>query len=98
MGGDKAYQNMTVPNGWKKYITKSGEQDAQKNDPALRLTPEIAKHRAVVERSIGKMKDFQVLLRKHYLGYSKARVEKIVYIVASLVNQQFFHNNKEAKI
>ena len=93
IGGDKAYPNITVPRGWYKYITKSGEKHA-KADEGLVLSPSIAKHRAVVERSIGKLKDYLVLHRALYLGYNVARVQKIVYILASLVNQEYFHTHK----
>lgn len=90
VGGDKAYPNMTVPQHWHKYITKSGEAEATKKSPQLHFTPEIAKYRAVVERTIGKIKDWLVLTRKFYLGFEKARVEKIVYIICNLVNQEFY--------
>ena len=90
VGGDKAYPYMTVPNGWHKYITKSGKVPGGKPDPALHFTPEIAKHRAVVERVIGKMKEWLVLTRKLYMSYDKHRVAKIVFIIANLVNQTTF--------
>ena len=90
IGGDKAYPNMTVPTGWSKYITKSGEAESVKKTRELHFTPEIAKHRAVVERTIGKLKDWQILSQKHYLGISPNRVEKIVYILANLASQEFF--------
>lgn len=90
IGGDKAYPNMTVPAGWTKYITKSGEREGAPKCPELKFTPEIAKHRAVVERTIGKLKDWQVLSQKYYLGMDMDRVEKIVFILANLVNQEFF--------
>lgn len=90
VGGDKAYPNMTVPKGWHKYITKSGEKEASEKSTQLHFSPEIAKHRAVVERTIGKIKDWLILTRKYYLGFEKARVEKIVFIIANLVNQEYF--------
>lgn len=90
VGGDKAYPNMTVPEGWHKYITKSGKVPGAKPDPALRFTPDIAKHRAVVERTIGKLKDWLVLTRKTYISHDKHRLAKILFIVANLVNQTLY--------
>ena len=81
IGGDKAYPYMTVPRNWHKYITKSGELPGANPDPTLHFTPEIAKHRAVVERTIGKIKDWLILTRKHYLSYDKHRVAKLVYFM-----------------
>lgn len=89
IGGDKAYPHMTVPDGWFKYITKSGEKEVQSKLPNLRLDAEIAKFRAVVERAIGKLKDYQVLHNPYYLGFDTVRVYKIVFILANLVNQTY---------
>lgn len=90
IGGDKAYPHMTVPKGWHKYITKSGEVPGEKSDPVLHFTPQIAKHRAVVERTIGKIKEWHILTRKQYLVHDKHRVAKIVFIIANLVNQSLY--------
>lgn len=93
IGGDKAYPNMTVPKGWHKYITKSGEQEAHKMQDNLHLTPEIAKHRAVVERTIGKIKDWHVLTKHEYISKSIDRAEKLVFILCNLVNLEHFPAN-----
>lgn len=90
VGGDKAYPNMIVPAGWHKFITKSGAEEAEPNQPNLHLEPAIAKHRAVVERTIGKIKFWHVLEKKLYLSINIDRFEQIVFILCNLVNQELF--------
>ena len=90
VGGDKAYPNMQVPPFWHKYITKSGEGEAEPNQENLHFEPAIAKFRAVVERTIQKIKVWHILEKEQYLSYNIDRFEQIVFILCNLVNQETF--------
>jgi hypothetical protein len=90
IGGDKAYPNISLPNGWDKHITKSGEGEAAPNQPRLHFTANIAKYRATVERTIGKIKDWNVLLRQQYISFERNRLFRILFIISNLVNLTHF--------
>jgi len=90
MGGDKAYPYMKVPDGWQKVITKSGEVPGLQQQAGLVFNPAIAKYRAVVERTIGRLKEWQVLGRKYYIGMDMGRIERIIFIICNIVNKEFF--------
>lgn len=97
LGGDKAYRCMERPEGWTVYITKSGEADGDGDDEAgvdmslkgkSLFTPEIAPHRAVVERVFGRIKTkFEVFTRKR-AWYTDETAKKIVDAAAVLYNME----------
>jgi hypothetical protein len=58
-------------------------------DPARFRSPEIAKFRSVVERSIGAMKKFRLLLNVAFISRLKHRfLMKLIVIIAALVNYE----------
>jgi hypothetical protein len=59
------------------------------NVPARYRSPEIAKFRSVVERSIGAMKKFRLLLNVAFISRLKHRfLMKLIVIIAALVNYE----------
>lgn len=95
LGGDKGYKGIVGPKGWRVIITKSGMNDKKINEwdgPESNATneydPSIAQHRAVVERTIGRIKDFRVFSTFHHTTDCK-RTGNIFKIVCSLFNKYF---------
>ena len=56
----------------------------------LHLDPGIAKYRAVVERTIGKIKFWHVLDKNLWLSKSINHFEQVIFIICNLVNQESF--------
>lgn len=109
IGGDKGYPYISVPSGWKLYITKSGEntKDVDENGeevegtekrkmPHLILDPGIARLRGVVERVIGRIKKWGIFQSKYHC-YDVERVGCLVAISSGIVNW-CFENNLVKKI
>ena len=68
LGGDRGYPNILAPEGWELYITCTGMEDQRADISAATGAPTVIhynsdfnKVRAVVERSIGRMKHHRLL-------------------------------------
>lgn len=102
IGGDKGYPFISIPKGWKLYITKSGENSKDVNEEGVEsgepikkakaehvvLDPGIARLRGVVERVIGRIKSWEIFASKYYCSNVK-RVKKLVEIVCGIINWSF---------
>lgn len=102
VGGDKAYPEIDLPSDWHVYVTMTAEHQAIEsdkssdqssaqflinNDNRRHKSPELAKYRAVVERVIGAMKKFKILLNVEYISQIKDDIlHKLLYLVAAIVN------------
>lgn len=99
IGGDKGYRAVLPPPKWLMLITKSGEQSGDQgnatngddggsnpieNDSII-FSPSIAKHRSVVERVFGRLKEWRILLTKHHLLIS-FKAQNIVFALCCLHN------------
>jgi hypothetical protein len=63
------------------------------NDDEMRFkSPEIAKFRSVVERTIGAMKKFRLLLNIAFISRLKHRhLMKLIIVIAALINFELDH-------
>jgi len=63
--GDKAYPNISLPEDWHLFITKSGEAEVSKLAKCenVHFNPAIAQLRSVVERTFAWMKRFEILTK-----------------------------------
>ena len=99
VGGDKAYPEIVLPSDWHVYVTMTAEYQALEtsdpatsaylinDDPRRHKTPELAKYRAVVERVIGAMKKFKILLNVEFISQIKDdMLHKLLYLIAALIN------------
>lgn len=106
LGGDKAYPYAPKPDGWKWYITKTGEETRDVNPITglgegevaaknLKLTdvlfdPGFARLRAVVERVIAKIKEWPIFSHKQLLSSIKI-TRMVVQFAVGFINWMFFH-------
>lgn len=102
VGGDKAYPEIDLPSDWNVFVTMTAEHQAIEkpnksadlpsaylinNDDRRRKCPELAKYRAVVERVIGAMKKFKILLNVEFISQIKDdMLHKLLYLIAAIVN------------
>jgi hypothetical protein len=100
VGGDKAYPEIILPADWHVYVTMTAEHQAIESEPSdqssaylinndrrRHKSPELAKYRAVVERVIGAMKKFKILLNVEYVSQIKDDIlHKLLYLIAAIVN------------
>lgn len=99
VGGDKAYPEIDLPSGWNVFVTMTAEHQAIEkpkssdstylinNDNRRKKSPELAKYRAVVERVIGAMKKFKILLNVEFISQIKDdMLHKLLYLIAAIVN------------
>lgn len=94
IGGDKAYRGIPIPPNFRLVITKSGQNEASDSASSNRiLDPKIAVHRAVVERTIGRMKRWAVLRETSYYTKSDDQAARVVNIVAALTNFLVLHRD-----
>jgi len=94
--GDKAYANLTVPNGWHLYVTKSGEHDKEGDMPNRHFDGRVAKLRSVVERTIGRMKAMSLLAQdSSFVSMKVSRADQVVKLSAALVNWTINAHNVE---
>ena len=87
ISGDKAYPRILLPSSWQLYVTMTAEHEAISevdiedngaasafnidNDERRFKSPEIAKFRSVVERVIGAIKSFKILLNVPFMSQAK---------------------------
>lgn len=91
IGADKAYPNMHLPKHFEASITKSGEDGNVPKQPGVHFTPKIAKHRSVVERTIGVIKSWGILNNIAAVSQSDCETEVLVHIVCALVNKESYN-------
>lgn len=109
IGGDKAYRGIRRPIGWENRVTKSAEEEEKnenenENEQTVKKNKEwwcdyikdvkIARHRAVVERTIGAMKKWLILTNEPLI--SRVTVEEmrsLLVLIAALTNYQLITNN-----
>jgi hypothetical protein len=86
IGGDKAYPNIDVPDGWHVFVTRSGESADNPTSSNFHATPFIAKYRSVVERTIGSIKQFKALLNVVAISWSTMRGGRMVKLACGIYN------------
>jgi len=100
ISGDKAYPKIELPADWHLYVTMTAEHDAVQvesnpsaesylidGDSRRHKSPEIAQFRSVVERVIGAMKEFKVLMNVALLSQTPVvEIYKFVVIISAIVN------------
>jgi len=94
VGGDKAYPKINKPAGWKCYVTMTADKNEAVDNDIIR-DPSIARFRAVVEKTIGAIKDWKILFHQSLI--SKLAIEEvswIVTVVTALTNYQQEENGK----
>jgi hypothetical protein len=112
LGGDKAYPNIDLPDGWELFVTMTAEEpnlDEQpnsnrkkKNENAMDVegrtrSPEIAKWRSVVERAIGAIKRWQILSNLDFISkVDGALLQKLLTVICALVNWERKNGRKKA--
>jgi hypothetical protein len=92
IGGDKAYPKIRRPPGWRVYCTMSAADNAVDeaidgvfDEATTIMDPGIAGARSVVERVFARMKKYSIM-QKHSSLRSDERSEKVIRLVAALVN------------
>lgn len=99
ISGDKAYPKIDLPSGWHLYVTMTAEHEEVQvestsaesylidGDCRRHKSPEIAQYRSVVERVIGAMKEFKVLMNVALLSQTPVvEIYKFVVVISALVN------------
>ena len=105
IGGDKAYRGIRRPMAWKNYVTKTAEKEEEKEGKEktkkkfwwkeYTCDPGIAKFRSVVERTIGAMKNWEILSNEALLSQIDGNLlDLLILLIAALTNYKQIHNNK----
>jgi len=105
--GDKAYPYTSAPDGWRWYITKTGEhtlgdetdgenrgKKAKHANLNTTFDEAIAKYRGVVERTIRLIKAFKIM-HGSTLMQKQERARRVTHLVAAIVNWFIIKNNVE---
>jgi hypothetical protein len=110
LGGDKAYPNIDLPDGWELYVTMTAEEpnleeqpksNRKKNENVMDVderhrSPEIAKWRSVVERTIGAIKRWQILSNVDFMSKVDGELlQKLLTVICALVNWERINGRKK---
>jgi hypothetical protein len=111
LGGDKAYPNIDLPDDWELYVTMTADEPMSSEEASSKRkkngnvmdaderhrSPEIARWRSVVERSIGAIKRWQILANVDYLSkIDGALLHKLLTVICALVNWERENGRKSA--
>ena len=110
IGGDKAYGGVRRPEGWANHVTRTVEEETHNEESVdqnpepkgkkkewwceYTKDPKIARYRAVIERSIGAMKKWQILANEALISrVTLEELHDLLLLIAALTNVQLKTHN-----
>lgn len=95
IGGDKAFPRVKIPDHWKLHTTRIKASKADLKDIKCVVDPNLAPHRSVVERSIGRLKRWKIWNNQSFLSVqSFSFLSDLLLITAALTNYELFVDRK----